>query len=311
VVALRDEHIGGLQEALRIFTRPGIGSSTTPEATAAAAAAAAALATDAPAAAAVAAALNRHAARAADQQQQISGADSATHTAAAAAAPAGPVAGGADGQDLLAAADTAADRIGEVCSTDQSDGSEAAAAAAAAAGGEVRDSPQALDTAPAAASAAAAAAAAAFSAAAAAAVGDPAPLPPPEEDLVKGALAEDFTPLTQDRGYTAEVTVITRVIVSGLLAAHGFASSTGAEDVPPLHLAVSLLLSLAMSAESLCGVVHEGQQQQQCTNTVLLRGQLVLLLPVRNALACSSVRAYVICHRKCCQNVEVCQVLAE
>jgi hypothetical protein len=38
---------------------------------------------------------------------------------------------------------------------------------------------------------------------------DPAPLPPPEEDLVKGALSEDFTPLTPDRGYTAEVIVTT------------------------------------------------------------------------------------------------------
>jgi hypothetical protein len=151
-LVLRDEHIAGLQEALRIFSRQGIGSSSTAAATAAAA-------------------------------QPPPGSFLATATAAAAAADDSKQnrrkedswEGEGTCSEALAAAGAAGRAVSEVCSIPP-----AATAATADAGEPVS-----------------AAAAAATAAATTAADG--------LAKVMEDALAPDFKPLTQDRGYTAEV----------------------------------------------------------------------------------------------------------
>jgi hypothetical protein len=151
-LALRNEHIAGLQEALRIFSRQGIGSSST---------AATAAAAQPPHGSFLAATA---AAAAGDSKQNGRKEDSWE--------------GEGTCSEALAAAGAAGRAVSEVWSTPP------AATATTAAAGE-----------PVSAAAAAATAAAATTAADGLA------------KVMEDALAPDFKPLTQDRGYTAEVCV--------------------------------------------------------------------------------------------------------
>eukprot|EP00879_Flechtneria_rotunda_P000924 GHRR01001053.1.p1 GENE.GHRR01001053.1~~GHRR01001053.1.p1 ORF type:complete len:872 (+),score=449.60 GHRR01001053.1:145-2616(+) len=184
VLTLRDEHIAALQEALRIFTRAGAGIGST-NAAAAAAAAYAGHWGQATTAAATSAAPGYKAGNDQQHEQQDSE-DSAT----------------AATNTLMKPSTTAAANAGTTTG--------AAAADAGNAGGvEVSSSVRKAEVA---SNTAAPTAAAAY---VAVAVDDPAPLPL-RADVVSNALAPEFTPLTADRGYTAEV--VARMSVEDVMA---------------------------------------------------------------------------------------------